>query len=1083
MFTQDFLRFLPAKLYMDFLASKAVTSRKSHVLQALRSLPSFHDKTFEEAYRDAYTGILKGIWEQSAYDVELARKVLSWVVFTKDPQNLTIDVVKHALFLEDEIDEAGTDIDVTDDEYDEIPEEKLLSVCRGLLTVDHHGRTLRFVHYTAEIYFSKPAVQNVDFPSAQEQITQACLSCILSNTLRGAGCYQLYRYASLHWGHHAQTVEELVQHEIQRLFEDERKMRHSFQRVVAPDWSKGLAVNSGIKPLHVAAYFGLRLIATTLLEKTEDIEAKDFRGWDPMRWAIFGESDALVALLFDHKANLLSQDYDGLNTMFWAVSSRETKQIVSNIVLNGDARLSLGEISTVRSGQSFATALPSPVLPNTSQSVIKFLLSNLPEVDLDIRSPVDGQTLLSVVAGNWQWDAVKILLGRGANVNLKDNNGMTPLLWSLQCPRSRTVIKNVVVSDNSWLSIGGIMNVESSAKISIDDSNYSEEKVEPNICLLIGDELEAKDDTERTALSLCAENRFHKVAAMLLEMGANPNTADVEGMTPLHWACSLPRLQSVVVKNLVCKDYARVRLGTSKLPRLPLAEPRRLSVHNINRTVKSLLRYEADVFATNSLGQTALALAISDGLDSHAKILLEYQPSACDSKVEDSSNRHVYGRALASEPSQREDCERLLVALLDRRGQFKLLNVVTMDNSSLFIYSTSNITNLSAGDTSRVLITDKPNITTLTAFHASRVVIRAAANITSIAVNTHSRVYIDTNANINRLMLTDSCAVNVQGQAAIASVSSHDHARLTVGSEAKIEKIRVVNASSLYTKDQCAISRIMTSDHANVKIGADTKIGEMLMDRYSRVHAKGRCAISKTMISDSAHIKIEADTKIEEMRIDCYSQVHAKGQATIMKILGSGHSTLNLQAGAKIGDIETREHSIVRMAGHSQVSRMSGFDWSRIFLLAQAHIEDIGTNGHCLVLTKGRSEIHRVTSCDFSVLAVLESYQNQPLEVVARDDARLLFCEEDGRWSEGNFWTLDHAKLTIQKFNPASTSEIINSLKEALGLDEEQLNIPEEVAQESEDEISDNELDDLGDDKSSDEDWSWAADIGNVDIK
>ncbi|OKO93978.1 hypothetical protein PENSUB_12257 [Penicillium subrubescens] len=422
-------------------------------------------------------------------------------------------------------------------------------------------------------------------------------------------------------------------------------------------------------------------------------------------------------------------------------------------------------------------------------------------------------------------------------------------------------------------------------------------------------------------------------------MGANPNTADVD------------------------------------------AESRRLSGHNIDRTVKSLLQYEAVTLATNTLGQTALALAISDGLDSHAKILLGYQSSERDGKVEDSSYRqsvHVYGHTLAPELSEREDCERLLVAMLDRRGQFTLLIVITMDNSSLFIHSTSNITNLSAGDTSRVLITDRPNITNLAAGNWSRVVICAAANITSISVNTHSWVYIEINANIK----IDSCAVNVQGQAAIASVSSHDHARLTVGSEAKIEKISVVNASSLYTKDQCAISRIMTSDHANVKIGAHTKIGKMLMDRYSRVHAKGRCAISKTMISDSAHIKIGADTKIEEMRID-----------------------------------------------------------------------------------------------------FLESYQNQPLEVVARDDARLLFCEEDGRWSEGNFWTWDHAKLTIQKFNPASTSEIINSLKEALGLDEEQLNIPEEVAQESEDEISDNELDDLGDDESSDEDWSWAADIGNVDIK
>lgn len=276
----------------------------------------------------------------------------------------------------------------------------------------------------------------------------------------------------------------------------------------------------------------------------------------------------------------------------------------------------------------------------------------------------------------------------------------------------------------------------------------------------------------------------------------------------------LPKFESVVVENLICKDHARVRLGTSKLPQVPLAESRRFSVHNIDRTVKSLLHYEANPFVKKTLGMTALALAISDELDSHAKILLEHQSSACDAKVEDSSNRqelHVYDHTLAPEPSQRDDCEKQLVAMLDRRGQFKLLNVVTTDKSSLFIYSTSNITNLSADDSSHVLITDKPNITNLTAGNLARVVIRAAANITSISVNTYSRVYIETNAKINALMLTVSCAVNVRVQAAIASISSHDYALLTVGSEVKIDEISVDNYSSLYTKSKCAISRIMTS--------------------------------------------------------------------------------------------------------------------------------------------------------------------------------------------------------------------------------------------------------------------------------
>lgn len=74
-------------------------------------------------------------------------------------------------------------------------------------------------------------------------------------------------------------------------------------------------------------------------------------------------------------------------------------------------------------------------------------------------------------------------------------------------------------------------------------------------------------------------------------------------------------------------------------------------------------------------------------------------------------------------------------------------------------------------------------------------------------------------------------------------------------------------------------------------------------------------------------------------------------------------------------------------------------------------------------------------------------------------------------------------KLTGAVLSVLSELKSSAPAKVALGLDKEQLNIPEEIAQESEDEISDGEMDDLGDDESSDEDWSWAADIPNVDIK
>jgi hypothetical protein len=66
---------------MDILANAADASQTTHgIATALRSLPSFRDKTYaqaSQAYQVAYQQILKNIWDQRPYDVDLARKVLS----------------------------------------------------------------------------------------------------------------------------------------------------------------------------------------------------------------------------------------------------------------------------------------------------------------------------------------------------------------------------------------------------------------------------------------------------------------------------------------------------------------------------------------------------------------------------------------------------------------------------------------------------------------------------------------------------------------------------------------------------------------------------------------------------------------------------------------------------------------------------------------------------------------------------------------------------------------------------------------------------------------------------------------------
>lgn len=236
---------------MGILANVARKRREDFLVAVSCDLPTFPDKTIED-YQSAYQKILKNIWDQNPDDVDLARKVLSWIIFTKDLPNLTISIVQGALSLADGIVHAK--------DRSSIDEQDLLSVCRGLAIIDHETQNMRFVHYTAESYFATTAVQHEDFPKAQEQLAQTCLKWLQS----GDRYHRLYHYASRHWGHHAQAVEGLLRYQIEGFMEDSERVASSFELVVdtlPSDWKPpSLTEPEQVRPnpLHVAAYFGLK---------------------------------------------------------------------------------------------------------------------------------------------------------------------------------------------------------------------------------------------------------------------------------------------------------------------------------------------------------------------------------------------------------------------------------------------------------------------------------------------------------------------------------------------------------------------------------------------------------------------------------------------------------------------------------------------------------------------------------------------------------------------------------------------------------------------------------------------------------
>lgn len=109
---------------MDSLASM---SNPRAIRNALERLPAEVDATYAEA--------MARITGQNKYHRELAKRVLSWITYTRRP--LSLKELQHALAVSPEM--TAMDPEAIDDEL------TLTSVCAGLVVVEENGNVIRLV--------------------------------------------------------------------------------------------------------------------------------------------------------------------------------------------------------------------------------------------------------------------------------------------------------------------------------------------------------------------------------------------------------------------------------------------------------------------------------------------------------------------------------------------------------------------------------------------------------------------------------------------------------------------------------------------------------------------------------------------------------------------------------------------------------------------------------------------------------------------------------------------------------------------------------------------------------------------------
>ncbi|ACE05769.1 hypothetical protein Aasi_0340 [Candidatus Amoebophilus asiaticus 5a2] len=285
-----------------------------------------------------------------------------------------------------------------------------------------------------------------------------------------------------------------------------------------------------------------------LLNAGADISFRDQWGWSPLHYSVFKGYLEVTKLLLEQGADINARDQRGVTPFYLATSNCSIEMINLLCELRGEE-------------------------------------PKLNEKD------INGKTALHYAAIEGYTNIVQLLIKHGYNINSKDENGKTPLYWSIKYNHN----------DIACLLINNLKELELKSELEIEDEDG---------CTLL-----------YRAIKLINKDVFE----LLRDKGANINTRDKEGLTPLHWIAGRGNLEMLtLLLNASGIDInAKDKYGYTPLHRA-------LS-RNLIDVVILLIKSGANINTRDKEGLTPLHCAVHKGYIEIVKLLLKHGAAVYDS--------------------------------------------------------------------------------------------------------------------------------------------------------------------------------------------------------------------------------------------------------------------------------------------------------------------------------------------------------------------------------------------------------------------------------------------------------------------
>lgn len=243
-----------------------------------------------------------------------------------------------------------------------------------------------------------------------------------------------------------------------------------------------------------------------LIAERVDVNARAGDGSTALHWAVIQDDLETATVLLQARADVNAADDHGMTPLLIACTNGSVAAAERLLVAAADPNRAskAGHTPLMEASRTGRTELVAALIARGG--------------DVNAADPHRGQTPLMWAVAYRHEAVVRLLLERGSSVRARSESGFTPLMFAAQQGDEKIVR----------------LLLEEGAEI---DARTPE----GNSALLIAS---ASLDASTTGQFMVVRPSGHEaVALLLLDRGANPNVADIGGITPLHAAVRNGRLE------------------------------------------------------------------------------------------------------------------------------------------------------------------------------------------------------------------------------------------------------------------------------------------------------------------------------------------------------------------------------------------------------------------------------------------------------------------------------------------------------------------------------------------------------------